>query len=445
MWPSLTEEIPTLCIDDYYDYHRDFLDRCDSLNEIRDFFKNSCTRFLCYGGSPKLVVSQQASILYHYLRSHLGIQGELITISEKTKGSTINQLIQSPTTLEKIIDFSGVHKKLQIIGWAGTSELWELAHFLEDRYALSIFLPETPLKTDLWIQQYLDTKHGFRSVTSTIFSLEEKVLPEGFVCLSEREMIRAVRWFLSRNKDCIIKPNKGCLGKGIIVFQANQSYREEEIRNAFIGQKNLFLDEPIIVEEKIVSGKPISPSIEYYIPPINQGNPKFTYLVNQSLHQDFCFVGNVISRAYKDELWYASLLEKGDRLARHVQKLGYVGYMDIDCIVDESQDVYFVEVNPRRTGGTHYHEIAVQLFGEDYLQEIALISNSHIQSSRIRSFEELYSKTIDLLYTPLKKEHGIIITEANLLSSYGTISVASIGKNENEAANHLLKFQERIR
>ena len=118
--------------------------------------------------------------------------------------------------------------------------------------------------------------------------------------------------------------------------------------------------------------------------------------------------------------------------------------MDIDCIVDENHNIYFVEINPRRTGGTHIHEIAVRLFGENYIEEVTLISNANLKVRGIQSFEQLYAASIDLLYAPHQKKQGIIITEANLLSSYGKISALSIGKDEQEAADYLAQFQDRI-
>ncbi len=444
MWPSLYEDVPVLCIDNYYDYHRDFLDRCDSLNTIKEFFKNSCTRFVFYGGAPKLVISQKDSVLDHYLKKHLGFDGELITISTQAADSTIGNIIHCQSTLTRVADFSNSHKQLQIISWAGTPEMWELAQVLEKEYGLTVILPETSQRNELWLQQYLDTKHGFRSIISTVFSQEEKAFPEGFICLSEHEVPHVIRWFLSRDKSCIVKPNKGCLGRGVIAFNTDEYYSIESIETVFKTQKNLFLEEPIIVEEKIKSTNSVSPSIEYYIPPLSQGDPKFTYLVQQLLDQDFCFIGNVLSKNYINELWYPLLLDRGDRLAKRVQELGYVGYMDIDCIVDDHQNLYFVEVNPRRTGGTHYHEIAVYFFGEDYLQKVSLISNSHIHSNQIRSFDRLYSKTLDLLFHPPNKMSGIIITEANLLASHGIVSAASIGNDDEEAAYYLDQFQQRI-
>ena len=446
MWPSLDSSIPLLCVDNIYDYYEDFLNRYEDTQEAKDFYQNLGTRFMFYGGLPKLVVCPKSVVFYDYLKKHLGLKSDIFVIPDKLAGSTVKKIIHCPTALERIVTFSGEQKQLQIISFAGTSDMWDLAQYLEEKCDITVFLPEMPSPENLWIAHYLKTKRGFRSIAATTFNPEEKALPEGFTCLDEQEMLSAIKWFLSQNRDCIVKPDRGLEGRGILTFNANASYKEDEIRVIFDAQKHLFAKDPIIVEQRIHNGSnnPLSPSVEYYIPPQGQGDPIFTYLVNQVFQKDVCFVGNIISKEQYSASWCPSLFKKSDRLTKKIQELGYVGYMDIDCIVDENNNVYFVEINPRRTGGTHIHEIAVQLFGENYIQEVTLINNGHLKVQGIENFKQLYAQTIDLLYAPHQKKQGIIITEANLLFSYRKVSALAIGKDEHEAANYLAQFQERI-
>jgi len=444
MWPSLRTDIPVIYINNYYDYHGGFLNRCDSLNEIKVFMQNSCTRFMYYGGTPKLVVSQTGTVLLDYLREHLSFDDELYVLAGDIEDSIVKTIMDSSKALEKIVDFAGSQRNIQMISWASSVEIFKLAQFIESQSDVVVYLPEVPSDKDRWLQEYLDTKNGFRSVTSTVFNYDEKVLPEGFTCLTEQDAVHSIQWFLSRNQDCIAKSNKGCLGKGLIKFDAADNWQETQIKEALSHKRSLLLNEPVIVEQKIFSPSQISPSAEFYIPPVNQGTPQFTYLVKQCFQGDFQFVGNLISKELTKEPWYDQLLTNAHRLAERVQQLGYVGYIDVDCIVDQYQNPYFVEVNPRRTGGTHYHELAIRLFGEEYLEKISLISNSNLLNERFVSFKDLYDGTSDLLYSPGEVERGIIFTEANLLASHRIISVASIGKDVIEATQYLSLFQERI-
>ena len=309
MWPSLNGSLPLLCVDNIYDYYKDFLSRYEDSQEGKDFYQNLCTRLMFYGGLPKLVVGQKPVVLYNYLGEHLRLEGSLFVISDEIAGeSTVEKIIQCPDALERIANLSEAQKQLQIISFAYTSEMWDLAQYLEEKLDITVFLPETPSQENLWISDYLNTKRGFRSITSATFDPEEKALPEGFICQDEREMISVIKWFLAQNRHCIVKPDRGIEGRGILIFDANYPYSEDEIRAIFEKQKFIFAEDPIIVEHRIhhSSNKILSPSVEYYIPPKGKGNPVFTYLVNQIFHEDVCFVGNIISKDQYSESWCPS-------------------------------------------------------------------------------------------------------------------------------------------
>ncbi len=66
----------------------------------------------------------------------------------------------------------------------------------------------------------------------------------------------------------------------------------------------------------------------------------------------------MVSRRWRDS---------GMIFARRLQQMGYVGHFDLDTVVDDAGRVYLLEINPRRTGGTHVHEFAEHVFGADYL------------------------------------------------------------------------------
>ena len=66
--------------------------------------------------------------------------------------------------------------------------------------------------------------------------------------------------------------------------------------------------------------------------------------------------------------------------------MGYVGHFDLDTVVNDEGRVYLLEINPRRTGGTHVHEFADHVFGADYLDKVALLSNDTLSSGSITEF-----------------------------------------------------------
>ena len=84
-----------------------------------------------------------------------------------------------------------------------------------------------------------------------------------------------------------------------------------------------------------------------------------------------------------------------------------------------------MEINTRRTGGTHVHEFGWHVFGPDYLDRVSLLSNDAISSGRIARFDDLVTVTADLLYPINDQERGIVITGTSALSAgeFGAIVV----------------------
>ena len=93
-----------------------------------------------------------------------------------------------------------------------------------------------------------------------------------------------------------------------------------------------------------------------------QGEPQITYVSDQLFQGFGDFCGVLVSRELLDTPWYPPLAESGMIIARRLQQMGYVGHFDLDTVVNDEGRVYLLEINPRRTGGTHVHEFAALRF-----------------------------------------------------------------------------------
>ena len=105
-------------------------------------------------------------------------------------------------------------------------------------------------------------------------------------------------------------------------------------------------------------------------------------------------------------------------IARHLQQMGYVGQFDLDTVVNDEGRVYLLEINPRRTGGTHVHEFAAFVFGEDYLKTVALLSNDTLSSGSVSTFDELLSVIGDFQYPIRGEKRGVFITVSSALEAH---------------------------
>ena len=438
LFPSLLEGLPVLAIDNYYDFNHPFINRSNLLEPLAIYLRNSPTRFLLYGGSPKMVITQSEPVLQDYLREGFGIEDKVIvlpSVSNGSKKTIAGKIVDNPSVMMEIARFAGSGKKIVLISWGITPDLYELVQMM-DELGVEILLTEAPAQNDLSIQQYVDSKVGFRAIASSVFG-QEKAIPQGFICRNQREVINAIKWFTSRSHSYVIKGNIGVLGKSVMIGEAGIfDMSQFEVIAACNG------DDLYVVEKFIQSPKAISPSIEYYVPPIGQGDPKMSCIGVQLLLNGINFIGWSMTKDHRQEEWYQPLIERGDRFARYLQSLGYVGHFDIDAIVDAEGNPWLTEVNARRTGGTHDHELCLRLFGPNYLDRVATISNGRFQVGDL-DFPELYELSSDVLYSN-GSDSGIIFLEANSLASDGVVSVLSVGGTQDEALAHLSQLKDRL-
>lgn len=379
-------------------------------------------RTLIWVGDPKLVVASYPIPSLDYVQRELGFpETELIYPQEPTE-SLSEDILRESHLLARCVDYAGEQKVLRIIPYATT---WRFMKLIETIQALGIttILPESPKIEDFWLIQYLDTKVGFRQLVSSWLCGTSVSLPKGFICQSYDEAASIVSWFNNRHETCIVKANMGSNGYGNVIITPKDFATIDDIKVA-IKQNPFLQGDLIIVEEFISSTNLVSPSFEGFIPPKGDGAPRMTYISTQLFqgYGDFC--GVVATKEHRMTKWYKPLMEAGLKVAHEMQELGYVGFFDIDTIVNDAGQVYPVEINPRRTGGTHIHDFGEHILGDDYLDQVVLVSIDPVSTGSISSFTELTRKLRNLLYPIKNKEHlGIIPTVTSPLSEneYGCV------------------------
>ena len=257
-----------------------------------------------------------------------------------------------------------------------------LAEQLQQAHGLQVLLPESPRPEDLWVRDYIDTKSGFHHLAAQWLPSAEQMLPEAYVCHTLEQAAAVVYWFSQQNRAAIVKADSGENGIGIVVVPPAMFATQREIRE-HLGQNPFWGDEPLVVEELIASSAQLSPSAEVFVPPLGAGEPFVTYVSDQLFlgFGDFC--GVLLSRELLDKPWYRPLVDSSLVIAGRLQAMGYVGHFDIDAIVDDQDRIFLLELNARRTGGTHAHEFARFYFGPDYLDKTAILSWESVDSGDI--------------------------------------------------------------
>lgn len=206
----------------------------------------------------------------------------------------------------------------------------------------------------------LNPKAGFRQVAATLLDGLACHLPEGTTCESAEAALGAARLLCRTTSAAVLKANDGEGGIGNVVLSASDL---THIDCAELLRFCPFLGLRSVVEAYIPYVR--APSVEFFVPPPPEC-PVPTYACTQFFDRDNHFNAS----------WYEPLLEFGRRFAGYLQKQGYRGYFDVDALVTAAGELFVLEANLRRTGGTHVHDFAQTVFGDGYGSRVEIVSRS---------------------------------------------------------------------
>ena len=400
-----------------------YIHEASSIEKITNYNHSVGDRGLLWLGANKLAIVSAPLPEAGSLMMQLGYSATDVAYPSYPSQFLCLDVLKDAALMQRLLDYAGVDRKIQLIPYSATPQFYELVTTLEAQYHLKVVLPESPSHDCFWIKHYADTKAGFRQLASACLPNATELLPQGFICENLAQITAAAQWFQAQNRTCILKPNQGWDGVGLMVLDPESDLTEklqpQQLHPAL-------LEKLTVVEEYIHSVGdtylPLFPSAEFFVP--RYGEPRIAHICNQILEGRFS--GLTISRDLWEQPWTVMLLESGLQIAQYLQSMGYVGHFDLDAVVTHTGRVRLLEVNARRTGSTHIHELAAFLFGPDYLQHVALLSQCSVDSGVINDYQWLVSKVADLLYNSEKRQ-GIILINTSSLShhKFGYISIAS--------------------
>ena len=439
--PSM-HSIPTIIVSNFAEAHIDFLGRCADPKEREELILSEAyhaDRTLLWAGDPKLVFVSYPIAHANLIKERLNFQGSEHAFPENPTFYLCKDILREPSLIEKIVNFAGTDRIVNMIPYAATLEFYELVAFLRSQHNLDVKTPETPEPKDFWLRDYIDTKNGFRSLASMWLNNAEELLTLGFSCYNMDQAIRVVDWFSKKGEACVVKADTGESGIGTVVIEA---YTDLERPKVFerLKQDPYFANEPIVVERFVPSRDQVSPSLEVRVPRLGQGKPEITYLSGQLFLNFGDFCGIQVDKSLYQASWYPQLAASGLLFAERLQEMGYVGHFDMDCVVQNDGHLYLLEINARRTGGTHVHEFARHFYGDDYIDKASFISYEAMDSGDITDAQELLDVLNEYLL-PINGDnrYGLVVTITRALHNhrFGCIAVAP-------TSNLALKLQQDV-
>jgi len=418
---STPSTIPTVAIYNNLEISFKFLHRTNDPAVVEQRMYRG-DRGIFWLGRSKLLVVTTAVPDAEFICQRWGYSATSVFTPVRTSYQLSLDILHDPELLKQIVAYAGPKKAVQLVPYAATPEFYKLVNHLRAEYSLTVVLGESPMESDLWVRDYIDTKAGFRSLISEWIP-GGGVIPSGFICRDTKQAANAVHWFNRHEMGAVVKADSGESGLGHLIFtDAGISFEQVAKKLA----DDMFLrDDLIVVDQLIKSETQLSPSLELFVPAVGTP-PRVTYVSSQLFSEFGHFSGVLISQGLTESSWYARLTDLGLQIAKNLQGLGYVGHFDIDTIVDDDGHLYLLEINARRTGGTYVHEFASLTFGEDYLSKVSLLCNNSVKCGEINKLEDLLDSLDGLLFSAAGPERGIVITVTSCLSTneFGCILVA---------------------
>lgn len=341
-----------------------------------------------------------------------------------------------------IVSHLSKYAEIRLMSYVASTQLAILIDALSSA-GLNLVLGETPVSADgLEISRRFSTKAGFRSMFEQWDSSKHGLaMPTGIICHTADEAVQETIRRLGEGRSCLCKADKGESGIGLLWFKSSENLTADLVKERIIGEA-AFGDDPIIVEDLIyppedLSSTAHSPSIEAYIS--QAGDVDITYSCGQLFEASGHFTGVYIGSDLLSEDISRQMKVAIEYLGQKLATQGYRGYFDLDFVIDNKYQVFVVEGNPRRTGGTHLHDLATFLFGTRYFDRFVLLTRSSKISSTLTKWEEVVAVTGDLLFCCGQRESGIIPIVTSTISS-GIIGYAVVAKTAAAALELELSF-----
>lgn len=429
--------IATVVICNTFEAYAGFINRADraTRDRLAQALRAAGERSLLWVGDRKLVVTSGPVAHHAYLAEHIGYRETQCIFPTQPSDYLSQDIVAEPALLHQLVAYAGPERELQLVPYATTPQFLQLVETLQTHHRVTVRLPESPEPMLLWLRDYIESKVGFRAWVGAWLRETGARLPEGYVAQTIEQAGAIARWFGQRQQPCIVKSNTGFLGIGQIWLTPADQADVSSILHA----NPFYVDDLLVVEEQIVSTHDLSPSVEFVVPPLEEGAPRLTHVCNQIFRAAGQYVGELVSKEWQQADWYAPLVNSGFQVALRLQAMGYVGHFDIDSIVSDAGEVFLLEVNARRTGGTHVHELAQFLLGDDYLDRVAVLGRTSLPCGEITSLDALLKAIAPVLYPIAHEPRGVIITHTAALPS-GQFGYVLFGRSTDD----VLSLQQQL-
>lgn len=412
-------------VEDEWSYISSITDKEERRREIeRDNNTAECYLFAVANENEFLYISPKpiTSAFKKYFQNLVGAKKVEIMVPKKDTGLICKDMYKDTATFNKLVAKAKRYKKLTLVSYATSPQLYELKERLEKR-GINVYLPEAPSIDCSWTVNFYGSKSGIRQLAQMSAALEpDFIMPEGVICMGKLDAARIAANKFIKEKGVVIKTNKGSSGNGVLIFRDGQLSRdykqcEREIYS-YLKQDEYWEKYPIIIEDLISvnfqNGGASFPNIEFKIQ--KSGKIDMLYYCTMKVTEEGEFYGIDMHEDVIPERLAARIIDTGYYVAERYAAEGYRGHFDVDMIATKYNQVFVNESNTRNTGGTDVYKVALELIGKDFFSDSYVISRSKFPLKDMKSptFPAVYEKLKPLLFNKKTKE-GVVISSENII------------------------------
>jgi len=438
-----------------------------------------CDRFLFSEVDDRILITP-VPIEKDFFEDACRLMGYKNTVNwwpEKVGESISEAILKDKQLLEKIVREIKPHSALseveglrrgkgdggiKINSYAATPEFMKLVGELRDM-GLAFETPEIPEEKNRWVAGFFGSKAGFRQAIASL-GKDFPAMPQGGICSNKEETIGWASYLLRNTAGCVIKANRGLAGAGLRIIKREEVRDVKNIReylkriieserywsfsegfSGALNAPNIAFD-AVVVEEYIPADMSVcggNPNIELMIP--QDGRVKVLYPCGMWVTPEGNFRGIEFGKGAVQKEAAEILTKSGRHLGEYLEKMGYRGYFEIDYIPRSINEIYPIEANLRRTGGTHAYELALRLLGKDFTEHYYVTTNNLYDTPGFKgkSYLELKGTLRELLYPIKGQKEGVILTIINLLQK-GQLGYVVVGESKERVAQIEKEFLGKI-
>lgn len=393
-----------------------------------------CDRFLFGSSDNRLLVTPfpiDLSLLVDGQRL-LGLRNILNLSPRRVGESLCESVLRDRKLLKFLVGTIRANGGIRLISYGATPEFLKLIRFLKNK-GLKFETPEVPPDENYWTTEFFDSKAGFRQIAQYLNG-HLPSMPEGATAHGFSEVAGWVRYFLlEKGTGCVLKTNRGLAGAGLRIIRKGELGSKNITRylKHLFSQGPFWSTEPTVVEEFIEPEVGVcggAPNIELRI---QKGQVAPLYVCGMRVTRQGAFRGVELGQGAVPRGLKRELINYGKKFGRFLNRFGYQGFYETDFVLGRGRQLYPIEANLRRTGGTDVYLMCQRLLSANFIDDYYVNANNIQPAPRFRgqNYSQVKEALKDLLFPIRGKKEGVIVTIVSLLKR-GELGYVVVGKGK---------------